>query len=77
MIIWANHSPNISIVVYRETLVQDPVLVLKARTTPRKHDTMRVRRLQPYLALRLLCKRLFYGRAMGYLLKMYYSAFIV
>jgi hypothetical protein len=28
------HSPYISIVLYRVTLVQDPVLALHARTTP-------------------------------------------
>jgi hypothetical protein len=31
-LVW--HSPYISIVLYRVTLVQDPVLALHARTTP-------------------------------------------
>ena len=60
------HSPYISIVLYRVTLVQDSVLALHARTTlPRALCRLRVRRLKLGLALRLLCKGLFYGRAMS------------
>ena len=49
------HSPYISIVLYRVTLVQDPVLALHARTT----SAARARMLKPGLALSLLCKGLY------------------
>ena len=52
-------SPYISIVLYRVTLVQDPVSALHTRTT-----LQHARRLKLGLALRLLCKGLFYGRSM-------------
>ena len=44
----------VCIVLYRVTLVQDPVLAIRPLA----------RRLKPGVALRLLCKGLFYGRAM-------------
>ena len=55
-----DHSPFISIVLYRVTLMQDPVLAYF-----RAAASCARLRLKPVLVLRLLCKRLFYGRAMN------------